>query len=81
MGWPYDNLAAMFCECRWLPIGLALSFTALACSRTPMDEPHGVTTNTISSGGGAGTVDGQDFHGARVDHDVQGNGVNRKVLP
>ncbi|MGB8294575.1 MAG: SUMF1/EgtB/PvdO family nonheme iron enzyme, partial [Polyangia bacterium] len=46
----------MIWECRWLAIGLALSFTALACSRTPMDEQHGVTTNTISSGGGAGTV-------------------------
>jgi hypothetical protein len=31
-----DNLAGMICECRWLAIGLALSFTALACSRTPM---------------------------------------------
>jgi len=28
-----DNLAGMICECRWLAIGLALSFTALACSR------------------------------------------------
>jgi formylglycine-generating enzyme len=51
-----DNLVAMIWECRWLAIGLALSFTALACSRTPMDEQHGVTTNTISAGGEAGTV-------------------------
>ncbi len=51
-----DNLVAMIWECRWLAIGLALSFTALACSRTPMDEQHGVTTNTIGPGGGAGTV-------------------------
>jgi hypothetical protein len=51
-----DNLAGMIWDCRWLAIGLALSFTALACLRTPMDEQHGVTTNTISSGGGAGTV-------------------------
>jgi len=51
-----DNLVAMIWECRWLAIGLALSFTALACSRTPMDELHGVTANTISSGGGAGTI-------------------------
>jgi hypothetical protein len=29
----------MICEFRWLAIGLALSFTGLACSRTPMDEP------------------------------------------
>jgi hypothetical protein len=51
-----DNLAGMIWDCRWLAIGLALSFTALACLRTPMDEQHGVTTNTFSSGGGAGTV-------------------------
>jgi len=46
----------MICSCRLLAIGLALSFTALACSRTPMDQQQGVTTNTISSGGGASTV-------------------------
>ena len=37
-----DNLAAMICECRGLAIGLALSVTGLACSRTPM--------NTIGTG-------------------------------
>ena len=51
-----DSLAGMICSCRLLAIGLALSFTALACSRTPMDQQQGVTTNTISSGGGATTV-------------------------
>ncbi|MGB8298825.1 MAG: hypothetical protein WCG85_25635 [Polyangia bacterium] len=54
----------MICECRWLAIGLALSLTALACSRTPMYEPQGVTTNTISSGGGAGTVTSQGATGS-----------------
>ncbi len=37
----------MICECRWLAIGLVLSFTGLACSRTPM--------NTIGTGGGTTT--------------------------
>jgi len=48
-----DNLVAMICECRWLAIGLALSVTGLACSRTPMDEQQGM--NTIGPGGGATT--------------------------
>jgi hypothetical protein len=43
----------MICECRWLAIGLALSVTGLACSRTPMDEQQGM--NTIGPGGGATT--------------------------
>jgi hypothetical protein len=44
----------MIWKCRWLAIGLALSFTGLACSRIPMDEQQGM--NTISPSGGAGTV-------------------------
>jgi sulfatase modifying factor 1 len=45
----------MLCEYRWLAIGLGLSVTGLACSRTPMDEPQRVTMNTIGTGGGANT--------------------------
>jgi len=48
-----DNLAGMICECRWLAIGLALSFTALACSRTPMDEQQ--AGGTVASGGSSGS--------------------------
>ena len=49
-----DNLAGMIWDCRLLAIGLALSFTGLACSRTPMDEQQ--VMNTISPGGGTSTV-------------------------
>ena len=53
----------MICECRWLVIGLALSVTALACSRTPMNTigtgegaTTGGTTYTIGNTGGGGTT-------------------------
>ena len=52
-----DNLVAMIWECRWLAIGLALSFTALACSRTPMDEQR--AGGTTASGGGSGGTNGK----------------------
>jgi len=41
-----DNLVVMIWECRWLAIGLALSLTGLACSRTPMDEQQAGKTGT-----------------------------------
>ena len=51
-----DNLAPMICGHEWLPIGLALSLSALACSRTPMDEHQVVTPGTTGGSGGAGTA-------------------------
>jgi hypothetical protein len=58
-----DSLAGMICSCRLLAIGLALSFTALACSRTPMnttvtggEATTGGTTGTIGNTGGGGTT-------------------------
>jgi hypothetical protein len=48
-----DNLAGMIWECRLLAIGLALSFTGLACSRTPMDQQQ--VMNTIGTSGGGTT--------------------------
>ena len=51
-----DSLARMIWECRWLAIGLALSFTGLACLRTPMDEQQVGTMNTTGGSGGAGTT-------------------------
>jgi len=60
------NLAGIIWECYWLVIGLALSFTGLACSRTPMDEQQGMNTispsggaSTVTSGGSTGTVGGR----------------------
>ena len=59
------NLAGIIWECCWLAIGLALSFTGLACSRIPMDEQQGMNTispsgvNTVTSGGSTGTVGGR----------------------
>jgi hypothetical protein len=49
-----DILAGMIWDRRWLAIALALSFTGLACLRTPMDEQR--VTNTIGPGGGVSTV-------------------------
>ena len=64
-----DNLARMIWKCRWLAIGLALSFTGLACSRIPMDEQQGMNTSspsggasTVTSGGTAGTTGGITSH-------------------
>ena len=52
-----DTLVAMICEWRWVAIGLVLSLSGLACSRTPMDTPGtgggastGGTTDTIAAG-------------------------------
>jgi hypothetical protein len=60
-----DDLVSMIWDCRLLAIGLALSFTGLACSRIPMDEQQGMNTispsgvNTVTSGGSTGTVGGR----------------------
>ncbi len=46
----------MICECRRSAIAAALWIAGLACSRTPMSEPQGVTMN--GTGGGGTTVTG-----------------------
>ena len=51
-----DSMAGMIRECRWLLIGVALSFSALACALTPMDEEQAGTINTTGGTGGGGTT-------------------------
>jgi hypothetical protein len=53
---PGDSLAAMICGHEWLPIGLAISVSTLACFRTPMDEQQVGTMNTTRGTGGVGTT-------------------------
>jgi hypothetical protein len=59
-----DSMVSMICS-PWSAVALALFFTGLACSRTPMNEQHvtdgsgaGGGVSTVPSGGTSGTIGG-----------------------
>jgi hypothetical protein len=62
----------MICGHEWLPSGLALSLSTLACLRTPMDEQQAGTMNTTGGSGGVGTTATSGGNAATIGNTGQG---------